>query len=94
VRRKKYTAPERYDPLYSDILKELGNDRILIKTILKSCFIAKIENMGDALLSTIDAPNRYYGQILDVRVREKLLLQLEQKIGQKVVVEIVNSSRN
>jgi len=92
MQNKQYQNPEKYDALFQEIKDEIGKDSILGRTILRSCFISEVRTENNFAIISIDAPNPRYRKVLDVCLRKKITMVLEQMIHRNVSLKIVNSN--
>lgn len=90
-RKKLYPNSELNESKYIEIIGELGVDSGLLKTMLQSCFIASIEEIGPAIKMVIDTPNRFAVDLLRRKYREKFAEITSEKYGKPAEIVFVSN---
>jgi len=89
--KKKHCQPqENYEAIYQEICQEIGKNSILLRTIFQACFLGVIQVEEGPAIVSVNAPNRYYQQVIDSRLKQRITQLLEDKIQRKIDLKIVN----
>jgi hypothetical protein len=82
------------EAIQRDICQTLGANSILLRTVLQSCFIGAMQMEEGLAIVTFNAPNRYYQQVIDTRLKRQITQILEDRIQRRIVLRIINRGEN